>query len=108
MPDAGQPVDSRAFDETIHAPLRLRTCGLLRPVDRLDFGALRDTLGVSDATLSKQLRVLVEAGYVSIDKSASIDRSDLRRLTWITLTAGGRRAFDGHMAALREIAGGAT
>lgn len=108
MADAARAADPIAFDETIHAPLRLRTCGLLRPVDRLDFGALRDTLGVSDASLSKQLKVLVEAGYVSIDKSASIDRADLRRLTWITLTVDGRRAFDGHMAALRAIAGAAT
>lgn len=44
-----QPV----FDETIHAALRLRICGLLRHVDEIDFAVLRDTLRTSDATLSK-------------------------------------------------------
>lgn len=41
--------DLARFDEAIHAPLRLRICGLLRRVDQLDFAVLRDTLEVSDA-----------------------------------------------------------
>lgn len=93
------------FDDVIHAPVRLRICGLLRPVDRLEFGAVRDTLGVSDATLSKHLRTLAEAGYVELSKSAGVGRSDARRLTWLTLTKQGTSAFDEHTAALRSIVG---
>ncbi|MFP5250842.1 MAG: transcriptional regulator [Actinomycetes bacterium] len=98
MPDA-------RFDETIHAPLRLRICGLLRRVDRLDFALLRDTLGVSDATLSKHVRTLSDAGYVTSRKTASAGRSDARRVMWLALTAAGRTAFDAHVRALQEIAG---
>lgn len=93
------------FDETIHAPLRLRICGLLRPVDRLDFALLRDALEVSDATLSKHVKTLATAGYVASHKSASAGRGDARRVMALSLTKDGRRAFDAHVKALQEIAG---
>ncbi|WP_430332869.1 transcriptional regulator [Rhodococcus sp. ACT016] len=94
-----------AFDELIHAPIRLRICGLLRPVDRLDFAVMRDALKISDATLSKHLKALVVAGYVSSTKAASLDRNDARRLTWLSLTPTGRAAFNAHVRALQEITG---
>ncbi|PNI09757.1 transcriptional regulator [Arthrobacter sp. AFG7.2] len=93
------------FDDLIHAPVRLRICGVLRQVDQMDFAVLRDTLDVSDATLSKHLKTLAEAGYVSLSKAASASRSDARRLTWIALTPAGRDAFGAHLQALQEIAG---
>lgn len=101
-------VTESAFDETIHAPVRLRICGLLRHVDQIDFAVLRDSLGLSDTALSKHLKVLLDAGYVSVTKSPSPTRSDARRLTWIQLTRTGRRAFDAHMEELRLIAVGIT
>jgi DNA-binding MarR family transcriptional regulator len=93
-----------AFDETIHAPTRLRICGLLRHLDDIDFPVLRDTLRMSDASLSKHLRVLINAGYVSMTKNPSPTRSDARRLTRIKQTRTGRHAFDAHMEELRRIA----
>lgn len=93
------------FDEIIHAPLRLRICGLLRRVEQLDFAVLRDTLNISDATLSKHLKTLATAGYVTSTKAASTGRGDARRITWLSLTDAGRAAFDAHVHALREIAG---
>lgn len=95
------------FDETIHAPVRLRICGLLRPVDDLDFAVLRDTLEISDATLSKHLKTLAAAGYVSSRKAASAGRGDSRQITWLSLTKAGRSAFAAHVQALQEIAGSA-
>lgn len=91
------------FDETIHAPLRLRTCGLLRRADRMDFALLRDSLGVSDATLSKHIKTLTEAGYVDSGKTVSAGRSDARRVMWLSLTRKGKAAFDSHLRALQEI-----
>ncbi|MDN3495817.1 transcriptional regulator [Planococcus sp. APC 4015] len=92
------------FDELIHAPLRLRICGLLRAGTGIDFGVLRDTLGVSDATLSKHLKLLADAGAIAITKSSSATRSDARRVTWVSLTPEGTATFDSHVAALRAIA----
>lgn len=56
------------FDEVIHAPIRLRICGLLSASDSVRFDVLRDTLGISDATCSKHLKTLADAGYVAIAK----------------------------------------
>ncbi len=92
-----------AFDEVIHAPVRLRICGLLRPVDALSFVVLRDTLELTPATLSKHLKVLTDSGYVSMDKTASRERADFRRMAWVRLTPAGRTAFDGHVVALQAI-----
>lgn len=94
------------FDEVIHAPVRLRVCGLLAAADQVEFSVVRDALAVSDATLSKHLRVLADAGFVDVRKAASSSRSDARRLTWLRLTAEGRRAFSAHVAELRAIAEG--
>lgn len=94
-----------AFDETIHAPVRLRISGMLRGAEKVDFAVLRDTIGVSDATLSKHLKVLSDAGYVTITKARSAARTDARRLTWVSQTGTGRAAFDAHVAELRRITG---
>lgn len=94
------------FDEAIHAPNRLRICGLLRPVDSVEFSVLLSTLEISEANLSKTIRSLVDAGYVRVSKAASIDRSDRRRTTSVKLTAAGRYAFDAHVIALQRIVAG--
>lgn len=94
------------FDAVIHAPIRLRVCGILRRTDEIDFAVIRDTLEISDASLSKHLKALSDAGYVSMKKTASLSRSDSRRLTWVRLTSAGREAFDSHIAELHVIAHG--
>lgn len=93
------------FNNIIHAPVRLRICGLLHQADHLDFAVLRDALEVSDATLSKHVKVLASDGYVSSGKASSSDRRDARQITWLSLTKAGRSAFAGHVRALQEIAG---
>lgn len=94
------------FNELIHAPVRLRICGLLRSANRLDFAVLRDTLEVTDPTLSKHLKLLSNAGFVTTKKEISPLRSDSRRITWLSLTASGKRAFDSHLKALHDISAG--
>lgn len=93
------------FDAAIHAPTRLRVCAMLRPLDGADFSAIAATLELSEANLSKTVRTLVDLGYLSTSKQASPERTDARRTTVIKLTSFGRRAFDGHLAALRAMAG---
>ncbi|TFD07005.1 transcriptional regulator [Cryobacterium sp. TMT1-66-1] len=97
------PADPR-FDEAIHALTRLRLCALLRPLDAASFSTLVDTLDLSEANLSKTIRNLTELGYVHTSKQTSPERADSRRTTSVSLTPRGRTAFDGHIAALRELA----
>lgn len=92
------------FNDEIHAPIRLRVCGMLAAVDRMEFSAIRDALGVADSVTSKHLSRLDEAGYVTTWKTAVAGRPR----TWVALTPEGRDAFAAHIEALRQIAAGET
>jgi len=87
------------FDELIHPSTRLSIVALLASADWIDFGYVRDQLGLSDSALSKQFSTLEEAGYLTIERRVS----DRRRRVRVRLTPDGRVAFDGHVAALRAV-----
>lgn len=87
------------FDEIIHPSTRLSIVALLAAVDWVDFAFVRDRLGLSDSALSKQFATLEEAGYISVERPLT----ERRRRVRVRLTASGRAAFQGHVAALREI-----
>ena len=87
-------------DPLIHPITRLSICGLLAAgADWVEFAALRDAAGISDSVLSKQSRVLEDAGYVEVRKGA-VGR---RPRTWFRLTAEGRQAVTGHLAWLAQL-----
>ena len=92
-----------AFDELIHAPLRLQICAMLAPVQSLPFADVRDSLEISDSVLSKHLSALAEAGYVEVSRV----RANSRSRRQVTLTKPGRAALRGHLAALQAIVAGA-
>jgi DNA-binding MarR family transcriptional regulator len=92
------------FDELIHPSTRLSIVALLAASDWVDFAFLRDRLELSDSALSKQLSTLEEAGYVGIERPLTNHRRRVRA----RLTEAGRAAFEGHVAALREIVDGAN
>lgn len=94
-----------AFDAAIHAPNRLRLCSALRSVEHADFSALRAALQISDASLSKTISGLGDVGYVATTKGPSPSRRDARLTTSVSLTLEGKKAFDRHIAALRQLAG---
>jgi DNA-binding MarR family transcriptional regulator len=73
---------------------------LLAAATQLEFSFVRDHVEVNDSVLSKQVSALEQAGYVKVSKRfvGKWPR------TWLSLTRDGRRAFDRHVAALREIA----
>ena len=72
---------------------------LLAAADWAEFAFVRERLDLSDSALSKQLSTLEEAGYVDIERPVR----DRRRRVRARLTPVGRAAFDGHVAALRQI-----
>jgi DNA-binding MarR family transcriptional regulator len=89
------------FDELIHPSTRLSIVALLAAADWVEFAFIRDQLGLSDSALSKQLSTLEEAAYVVIERPLS----DHRRRVRARLTPAGRKAFEGHVAALHQIVG---
>jgi DNA-binding MarR family transcriptional regulator len=89
------------FDTLIHAPNRLQICALLASAASMEFAILKDQLDVSDSVLSKHLKSLEDAGYVTLDKKALHGR----QRTWLSLTAEGHNAFTGHVTALKAIVG---
>jgi DNA-binding MarR family transcriptional regulator len=90
------------FDAVVHAPPRLQVCGLLAAVDTMEFAAVRDAVGVSDSVLSKHVKQLEEAGYVTVRKATVASRVR----TSLALTKAGHAAFAAHVAELRRITGG--
>lgn len=89
------------FDPVIHAPHRLRICAMLDHSGEFEFSAVREVVGVSDSVLSKQLAVLMEAGYVQQRRGVR----DTRQRVWLSLTDSGRRAFQAHVQSLRALLG---
>lgn len=87
------------FDDLIHAPTRLSIVSLLAATEWAEFRFLRESVGLSDSALSKQLTTLEETGYVEIRKSFV----GKRPRTSVRLTRRGHQAFAGHVAALQQI-----
>jgi DNA-binding MarR family transcriptional regulator len=92
------------LDPVVHFPIRLSIMACLAEVAEAEFGFVKDTVEISAATLSKQVTVLEESGYLAVRKGY-VGR---RPRTWLSLTDAGRRALAGYLDALREIAGGAA
>ena len=72
---------------------------LLASADWIDFAFVRDRLDLSDSALSKQFSTLERAGYVAVERPTT----GRRRRVQVRLTGEGRRAFEGHVAALRAV-----
>lgn len=87
------------FDEVIHPSTRLAIVAMLASTDWADFAFVRDRLGMSDSALSKQFATLEQAGYIKVDRLLSNHRRRVR----VALTDAGRRAFQGHVAALQAV-----
>jgi DNA-binding MarR family transcriptional regulator len=89
-----------ALDDLLGHPVRFSMVALLAAASKVEFSFVRDHVEVTDSVLSKQVSALEQAGYVKVDKGFVGKRGR----TWLSLTKQGRRTFERHMAALREIA----
>jgi DNA-binding MarR family transcriptional regulator len=87
------------IDRVIHEKGRLAIMSMLAASPELSFIELRETLQMTDGNLTTHIRTLQEAGYVSVAKSYR----NHRRMTTLTMTAGGRRAFSDYLALLERI-----
>ncbi|WP_297722393.1 transcriptional regulator [uncultured Mobiluncus sp.] len=91
-----------AFDELIHSPNRLRICAALAAVAEIEFANLERSVGITTQLMSKQLKLLAHAGYIHMEKRPETIG---RPRTWVSFTPAGRRAYSGHINALRAITG---
>lgn len=91
------------FNDIIHAPHRLKICAVLNTVSQAEFALLREVTGVSESVLSKQVKVLEDAGYVATTKGPRGGRVR----TWAAFTPAGRKAYRAHVAELKALVGDA-
>ncbi len=75
-------------------------CGLAK-TDQVDFGFLKKKLQLTDGNLGAHLTTLEESGYIKVEKTFVGKRPK----TFLAVTRAGRRAFEAHVAALRDILG---
>lgn len=90
------------LDDLLGHAVRFSIVAMLAAADRAEFKFVRDNVEVSDSVLSKQVSALEQAGYVKVAKGFV----GKRPRTWLSLSGEGRRRFDRHLNALREIAAG--
>lgn len=88
------------FDPISLASSRLEIFAMRAVLDTAEFGAVRESIGVSDSVLSKHVRQLEEAGYVKLTKATVASRMR----TWLSLTRAGKAAFKAHVAELEKLA----
>lgn len=89
------------LDDVVHQRVRLGVLALLSRHDR-SFTELRDNLDQSDGGLGRHLKVLAEAGHVTLTKTFQ----DNRPRTDVALTDTGRAALGHEAGALAELING--
>ena len=90
------------LDDIIHQPVRLKVMSALNALPRkelLEFMRLKKITGATDGNLGSHLATLEKAGYVQLVK----DFAGKKPRTRVRLTLAGQRAFQNHVAYLREI-----
>src|SRR5262245_24857297 len=90
------------LDEVIHQSMRLRIVAALNALpgeETLEFKELKSLLGATDGNLGAHITTLENAGYVRVQK----DFVGKKPRTRVSLTKPGRKAFEKHVARLRDI-----
>ena len=89
------------LNETIHQSTRLRIMTLLvsqSESDRVAYGFIQRTLGLTGGNLTIHLRKLEEAGYVTTTKEFLAAKPR----TWVESTPKGRQAFTEYLGNLQR------
>ncbi|GAB3842406.1 hypothetical protein GCM10027610_053140 [Dactylosporangium cerinum] len=91
---------TEGLQQTLLDPTRFSIVSLLAATDWAEFGFVRDTVGLSDSALSKQVATLANLEFVEVVKGYV----GKRPRTWIRLSTTGRSALGRHITALQHIA----
>ena len=90
------------LNEAIHQSTRLRIMALLVSVpenDRMAYGFIQDTLGLTGGNLTTHLRRLKEMDYLVMEKTFLGEKPR----TWVRATLRGRCAFAEYLANLEKV-----
>ena len=87
------------LDRVIHEKARLAIVSALAAAPTHSYTDLRNLLGMTDGNLTSHLRILQEAGLVSLSRSAGENRPQ----TTCVLTEAGRCAFTEYLGHLEQI-----
>ena len=87
------------LDSLLLDPTRLSIVSLLAATRWAEFGWVRESVGMSDSALSKQVTTLSKQDYVEVEKGYV----GKRPRTWLNLSDAGRAALESHVAALQQI-----
>lgn len=90
------------LDDVVHQRHRLGILTIAAQVRQVEFGYLRDTLGLTAGNLSRHITVLEDAGLVEVRKGYD----GKRPRTWVRINAAGHSALDKEMSALRKLVAG--
>jgi DNA-binding MarR family transcriptional regulator len=93
----GSPTEQ--LDDVVHQRVRLGILTIAHESRRVEFLFLRDALGVTAGNLSQHIRVLEEAGLVTVAKGSQ----GRRPRTWVSITRPGRSALRREVASLKEL-----
>ena len=102
--DPSMTGEAIVLNETIHQPTRLRIMTLLVSLpdgDRLAYGFIQKTLGLTGGNLTIHLRKLQGAGYLDITK----EFQGSKPRTWVQATTTGRQAFAKYLSNLQRALG---
>ena len=94
-----------APDEIIHQSVRLKIMSALNAQARngaIDFPRLKAITGASDGNLGAHITTLETAGYITVPK----EFVGKKPRTTLAITKAGRKAFEQHVAFLRDILDG--
>ena len=89
-------------DEIVHQSTRLKLMSVLNALpagEGLEFKRLKAIARATDGNLGAHLATLEKAGYVEVEK----DFVGKRPRTQLRISRAGRRAYESHLAYLREI-----
>lgn len=90
---------SQLLDDVVHQRVRLGILTVLSEADAVDFGFLKETLGLTDGNLSRHLSVLEDAGLVAISKGFE----GKRPRTWVKATREGRTTLAEYLSTLQTL-----
>lgn len=89
----------KGLNDVVHQRVRLGILAVTHEARRVEFGFLRETLGLTAGNLSQHLDVLERAGLVEITKGYE----GRRPRTWVNLTKEGGAALRDEIAALKAL-----